>query len=118
MDVVGKEALRVQDGAEALRARVDAHGLAVLVAVHLDDGVEALLEGVAVGGEADDGEDDARGRVVGADAEELGGVAGVDVVAGGGAGVAGEDGEAGPGYAEGGAAVVGVAVRGGRWLEG
>jgi hypothetical protein len=37
-------------------------------------------------------------------------VAGVDVVAGGGAGVAGEDGEGGAGYAEGGAAVVGVAA--------
>ncbi len=110
MHIVWEEALRVQNRAQSLRASFHAHGLPVLVAVHLDDVVEALLQGVAVGGEAYDREDDAGGGVVGADAEDLGGEAGVDVVAGGGAGVAGEDGEGGAGYAEGGAAVVGVAV--------
>lgn len=83
----------------------------MLVTVHLDDVVEALFEGVAIGGESDDGEDDAGGGVVGADAEDFGDVTGVDVVAGGGAGVAGEDGEGAAGYAEGGSTVVGVAVR-------
>jgi len=81
----------------------------VLVAVHLDDGVEAFAEGVAVGREADDGEDDAGRGVVGADAEDLRGEARVDVVAGGGARVAGEDCEGGACDAEGGAAVVGIA---------
>ena len=110
MHVVREEPLRVQDCAKPLRTRLDRHSLAVLVTVHLDDGVEALFEGVAIGGEANDREDDAAGGVVGADAEELGNVAGVDVVTRGGAGVAGEDGEGAAGYAEGGAAVVGVAV--------
>lgn len=92
----------------------------MLVAVHLDGRVELLAQGVAVGGETDDGEDDAgvvgvQGGVVvggvggGSDFEELGGVAGVYAVAGGGARIAGEDGEVGAGDAEGGAAVVSIA---------
>jgi hypothetical protein len=63
----------------------------VLVLVHLDDGVETLLERVAISGEADDGEDDLGTLVVAAgaaDAEEFGGVARVDVVAAGAASVA------------------------------
>ena len=85
----------------------------MLVLVHFHDGVEALFQRVAVGGEADDGEDDFRarvGRAVAADLEEFGGVAGVDAVAGCAAGVAGEDGEVRAGDAEGGAAVICVAV--------
>ncbi|CAG8705354.1 2039_t:CDS:1, partial [Scutellospora calospora] len=111
--VVREEALVVQDVAEALGASVHAHLLVVLVLVHFDDGVEALLEGVAVGGEAHDREDDLGALVVAAgaaDAEEFGGVARVDVVAAGAASVAGEDGEVGAGDAEGCAAVVCVAV--------
>jgi hypothetical protein len=68
---------------------------------------------VAVCGEADDGEDDAVGIgfVVGggADVEEFRSDARVDVVAGGGAGVSGEDCEVAACYAKGGAAVVGIA---------
>jgi hypothetical protein len=63
----------------------------VLVLVHLDDGVEALLERVAISGEADDGEDDLGALVLTAgatDTEEFGGVARVDVVAAGAASVA------------------------------
>ena len=110
VDVVGKQALRVEDGAQPLGTRLDRHGLAVLVAVHLDDVVEAFFQGIAVGGVSYHGEDDAAGLVVGADAEELGGVPGVDGVARDGAGVAGEDGEVGAGYAESGATVIGVAA--------
>jgi len=93
----------------------------VLVAVELDDGVKALFEGVAVGREADDGEEK-RGvglRGVGAaDLEDFRCVARVDAVAGGGARVAGEDGEGVAGDGEGGAAVVGVAGEWLGWLEG
>ena len=111
--VVREEALVVEDVAEALGAGVDAHLLVVLVLVHLDDSVEALLERVAISGEADDGEHDLGALVVAAgaaDAEQFGSVARVDVVAAGAASVACEDGEVGAGDAEGCAAVVCVAV--------
>ena len=79
---------------QPLRARRQRHGLPVLVAIHFDGGVEFLAQGVAVGGVADDGEDDAgvvrmeggvvvRGVGRGADFEEFGGVARVDAVTGG-----------------------------------
>lgn len=97
MDVVREETLLVEDCRQSLSAGVDGDGLLVLVAVCLDDGVEAFFQRVAVGGEPDDGEDDGV-RVrrvgvggVGADCEEFGGEACVDVVARGGARVAGED---------------------------
>jgi hypothetical protein len=111
--VVREEALVVEDVAEALRAGVDAHLFVVLELVHLDDGVEALLERIAVGGEANDREHDLGALVLAAgaaDAEQFGGVARVDVVAAGAASVACEDGEVGAGDAEGCAAVVCVAV--------
>ena len=129
MHVVREEALRVEDGAESLGGGADAHRLAVLVAIGLDDGVEALLECVAVCGEADDRQDDRGaagaglfgggavfvvvvvGRVRYADPEYFGHVARVDVVAGCGACVAGDDGEVFACDAERGAAVVGVADR-------
>lgn len=91
MHVVGEEALVVQDVAEALRTGMYAHLLVVLVLVHLDDSVKALLERIAVSGEANDGEDDLGPLVVAAgaaDAEEFGSVARVDVVAAGAASVA------------------------------
>lgn len=91
-DVVGEETLAVENSREALCAGLDAHVLAVLVLVELDDGVEAFFEGVAVGGEADYGEDEGGGGR-GADSEELGLVARVDVIATRGASVTGEDGE-------------------------
>jgi hypothetical protein len=111
--VVREEALVVEDVAEALRAGGDAHLLVVLELVHLDDGVEALLERIAVGGEAHNREHDLGALVLAAgaaDAEEFGGVARIDVVAAGAASVACEDGEVGAGDAEGCAAVVCVAV--------
>ena len=64
----------------------------MLVLVHLDDGVEALSQGAAVGREADDREDDGGSRaavVVAADLVEFGRVARVDAVARGQARVAG-----------------------------
>ena len=67
---------------------------------------------MAVCGEADDREDDAGAFVFGtlaSDLEDLGREACVDVVAGGVAGVAGEDGEVCAADSERGAAVVGVA---------
>ena len=65
----------------------------MLVPVHFDEDIEAFFESVTVCGEADDGEDDAAGGVVRADAKDFGYKAGVDVVAGGGASVAGQDSE-------------------------
>lgn len=113
-DVVGEEALLVENGAESLRTGLDAHRLAVLVAVHLDDGVEAFLQRFAVGGKSDHAEHDG-GVVLGgcgaADLEDFGGVAGVDVVSAGGTGVAGDDGEVVAGNGEGRTAIVGVAAR-------
>lgn len=109
--VVGEEALAVENGGQALGAGVDAHGLAVAVAVHLAHGVELLLERLAVGREAAHGEHERRvGLVRGAAAnlEHLGVVACVDAVAGGVAGVAGHDGEVVACDGENGAAVVGV----------
>ena len=91
------------------------HGFPVLVLVHLYDGIESLFQRVAIGGEPDDGKGDAGILVLGtlaADLEELGCVAGVDVVAGGGPGVASENGEVCAGDAKGGTAVVGVASSG------
>lgn len=87
----------------------------MLVAVQLDHGIEALLERVGVGGEADHGEDQgcvALCRVAAADLEDFGLVAGVDVVAGRGAGVTSEDGEVVACDGEGGTTVVGVSVGG------
>jgi len=81
MDVVGEKALGIEDGAQALSAGLDRHGLAVLVAVHFDDGVKTFLEGVTVGGKADHRQNNAGGGIVGSDAKDLGGMAGVDVVA-------------------------------------
>ena len=85
----------------------------MLVTVQLHDCVEALAQSVAVGGETDDGEEEGRvglGGVGAANFEDFGDVAGVDAVAGGGAGVAGEDGKGVAGDGEGGTAVVGVSV--------
>ena len=65
----------------------------MLVAVHLDVNVEAFFESVSICGKTNNGEDDAGGRVVGADAKDFGDEAGVDVVARGGAGIASEDSE-------------------------
>lgn len=65
----------------------------MLVPVHLDEDIEAFFQGVAICGKADDGEDDAAIRVVGADAEDFRDEARVDVVARGGACVAGQDSE-------------------------
>ena len=65
----------------------------MLVSVHLHDRVEAFFQGVAVGGEAYYGQDDARGWVIGSYAKDFWCVSGIDVVAGGGASVAGEDGK-------------------------
>ena len=63
----------------------------MLVPVHLDEDVEAFFQSVAIGSEADDREDDAAIRVVGANTEDFGDEARVNVVAGGGACVAGQD---------------------------
>ena len=85
MHVVREEALVVEQMAEPLGAGGCAHGLAVLVAIHLHDGVEPFGEGAAVAAEADDREDDPRvlpiGRVP-AEAEEFGTVARMDAVPG------------------------------------
>lgn len=113
IDVVGEKALLVEDGGEALRAGVDRHGLAVAVAVHLADGVEALLEGLAVGREADDGQQDVGvllRRRRSANFEDLGGEAGVDGVAGRRSGIAGHHGEAVTGHGDSGTTVIGIAV--------
>jgi len=70
---------------QPLRARRQRHGLPVLVAVHFDGRVKFLAQGVAVGGVANNGEDDAsvvgveggvvvRGVRGGANFEEFGGV--------------------------------------------
>lgn len=91
MREVREEALRVQDRRQSLRARPHAHRLVVLVLVHLDDVVEALLESLSVRGESDHREDEVcplAGLVVCADLEDFGCETGVDVVAGGRAGVA------------------------------
>lgn len=98
MDVVGEETLVVEDVRKALGAGGDGHGLVVAVVVHFDDGVELLGQGVAIGGETNDGQNDTGTSLLGtltADAEELGGVTSVDVVAGGVAGVACHDCEVG-----------------------
>jgi hypothetical protein len=75
----------------------------VLVLVHLDDGVEALLQCIAVRRETHTGEYYPRTLVLWsltADLEELGCVSCVDVVAGSRACVACEDGEVGAGDAQ------------------
>ena len=56
VNVVWEEALVVEDVAQPLRARGDGHGLVVLVFVHLDDGIEAFLECIAVRREPHDGQ--------------------------------------------------------------
>jgi hypothetical protein len=89
--VVGKEALVVEDVTETLCAGMYAHFLVVLVLVHLDDGVETLLERIAISGEADYGQDDLGALVLAAgptDAEEFGSEARIDVIAAGAASVA------------------------------
>lgn len=88
--------------AESLCTCRDGHGFAVLILVHLDNGVEAFLESVGVGCKAHNREDYPGALVVralAANLEELGCVACVDVVAGCRACVAGEDGEVGAGDA-------------------
>lgn len=98
VDVVGEETLVVEDVGETLGAGGNGHGLVVAVVVHLDDGVELLGQSIAIGGETNDGENNAGAlllRALAADAEQLRGVAGVDVVAGGVAGVTSHDGEIG-----------------------
>lgn len=96
-----------------MRTGLDAHGLAVLVAVHLDNSIEALLEGIAVGGKADYGQYE--GCVVlgcggAADLEDFRGIAGVDVVARCRSSVASEDGKVGARDGEGGTTVVGISA--------
>ena len=84
VDIVREEALVVEDVTQTLGAGGNSHGLVVAVTVHFDDGVELLGEGVAVGGKSDYGQNDTSAFLVvafAADAEEFGGVAGVDVVA-------------------------------------
>ena len=111
--VVREESLVVENVAETLGAGGDGHGLAVLVLVHLDDGVEVLLQRVAVGSETDYGQHYPCTLVVGTFAtnlEELGLVSCIDVVAGCGSSVAGEDGEVSTRDAECGTTVVGVTV--------
>jgi hypothetical protein len=86
----------------------------VAVAVHLADGVELLLQGFAVGHEADDGQDEGGVVLVGrgaSDLEDFGVVAAVDAVARGQARVASYDGELVAGDSESRAAVVGVSGR-------
>ena len=65
----------------------------MLIPVHLDVDIEAFFESVSICSKADDGEDDTGGGVVGADTKDFGDEAGVDVIARGGTGVAGEDSE-------------------------
>lgn len=85
MYVVGKESLVVEDVAESLCAGRDGHGLSVLVLVHLDNGVETLLQRITVCGEADYRQYYPGALVVwsfAANLKELGCVSCVDVVAG------------------------------------
>ena len=65
----------------------------MLVLIHLHDGVEALFQSIPVSCEAYHRKDDLRGIIVGTNAKELGNVAGIDIVATGGASVAGKDSE-------------------------
>ena len=44
----------------------------MLVPVHLDEDVEAFFESVAIGGEADNGQDDAARGVVSANSKDFG----------------------------------------------
>lgn len=76
-----------------MRAGFYTHRLAMLVSVHLDYDIEAFLESIAIGGETHDGKNDAAIRIVGADAEDFGNEAGVDVVAGRGSSITSENGE-------------------------
>jgi hypothetical protein len=96
VSVVREEASLVQDGAQAFGACIDRHGLVVAVSVHLADGVQALLQGLAVGCEPNDREQDVgiilgRGRA--ANLEDFRGVSGVDAVARRETGVTCQDGE-------------------------
>jgi hypothetical protein len=111
--VVREESLVVEDVAEALRACRHRHGLAVLVLVHLDDGVEVLLQRMAVRSETNHREHYPSALVVWpltANLEQLGLVSCVDVVARCGSSVAGEDGEVSTRDTERRTTVVGVAV--------
>ena len=113
VDVVGEEALLVEDGRQALGARVDGHGLAVPVPVHLADGVEALLQGIAVRREPHHGQQDVGvvlRRVRAPDLEHLRREPRVDAVPGRQSRVARHDGEVGARDGECRAAVVGVSV--------
>lgn len=83
----------------------------MLVSVELDNRIETLAQGVAVGGETNDGEEKSgiglRG-VSAANLEDLWDVAGVDGVAGRGTSITGEDGEGITGNGESRTTVVGV----------
>ncbi|KUI54117.1 hypothetical protein VP1G_10612 [Cytospora mali] len=94
-----------------LGASVDAHGLAVSVPVHLANGVQALLQRLAIGREAAHRQDQRRVVLVcraTANLEHLGVVSRVDAVAGCVSGVASHDGKVSASDGEDGAAVVGV----------
>lgn len=109
--VVREETLLVEHDAQSLCSSLDGHWLAVLVSVEFDNRIETLAQGVAVGGETDNGEEKSgiglRG-VSAADLEDLWDVAGIDGVAGGGTSITGEDGEGITGNGEGRTTVVGV----------
>lgn len=111
--VVGEETLAIEDSRQAFSAGVDGHGLAVAVTVHLADGIEALLQGLAIGSEATYRQHDGGVMLVcraSTDLEDLGIVTSIDAVTGGVTSVAGHDGEVGACDGEDGAAVVGVSV--------
>lgn len=91
MDVVREEAFLVQDCRQSLCTGSHAHLLAVLILVHFHNSIQTFLERVAVCSEADHGENDFGSVIIGTDAEELGSVAGVDVVAAGRSCVACQD---------------------------
>lgn len=113
VDVVGEEALLVEDGGEPLRAGRDADGLAVPVPVHLADGVEPLLQRLPVRREPHHRQHDVRvvlRRRRPPDLEHLRRVPRVDAVAGRQTGVAGYDGEVGAGYGERRAAIIGISI--------
>jgi hypothetical protein len=85
----------------------------VLVLVHLDDGIEVLLQRIAVCSETDDRKNYPGALVVwplAANLEELRCISRVDVVAGSRASVARKDGEFSAGDAERRTAVIGVAM--------
>lgn len=116
-----EETLAVQDRRQSLRTRCDAHGLAVLVLVHLGGGVEAFFQRVGVGAITTYSEDQTRiiwasaiklalAVLVDADAEDLGGETCVDAEAGGLTGVASQENIVLAADAQCGTAVVGVST--------